>query len=84
MRAAMLPEQPIGPVFVGLKTAERNITQCVGGPCRPGRDRCLWDTPTDKARYAFHLADATCGINDPNVSPPTSSVSGSLADTICL
>ena len=58
-------------VFVGLKTDERNITQCVGGPCRPGRDRCQpWDTPTDKARYAFHLADATCGINDPNVSPP--------------
>jgi hypothetical protein len=42
-----------------------NVTHCTRGPCGPGNQRC---TPGSEPKivYTFHLADASCGINDPN------------------
>ena len=35
---------------------------CTGGPCTPQNQKCLGSTP----KYAFHLNDPHCDINDPN------------------
>lgn len=45
-----------------------NVTQCMGGPCGPDNQRCT-PGPGPKIVYTFHLADASCGINDPNGKP---------------
>jgi len=44
-----------------------NCTDAKGGPvvpCGPAHQQCIADA--DKPTYAFHLADPTCDINDPN------------------
>ena len=55
-------------VVSALRT--RNVTQCTQGPCGPGNQRCT-PSPEPKIVYTFHLADASCGINDPNGEPKT-------------
>lgn len=41
----------------------RNSSQCVGGPCGPGREQC---GPLFPVMPKFHIKDDSCDENDPN------------------
>ena len=57
-----------GPLAVMSALDARNVTQCTQGPCGPGNQRCTTG-PDPKIVYTYHLADPSCGINDPNGEP---------------
>eukprot|EP01052_Picozoa_sp_SAG31_P016645 SAG31_NODE_1109_length_9860_cov_22.119353_8_plen_541_part_00 len=42
---------------------KRNASQCVGGPCGPGREQC---GPVFPVMPRFHIKDVSCDENDPN------------------
>ena len=63
----MQPASALLGLLLGRALSMSLAEHCVGGPCMPGRERCVASDP-DRPRTlpGFHLMDSSCGMNDPN------------------